>query len=111
MATVIDKTIHSKKPYSFTTEPSMMTRTLAHHFFEASAKRRHGDVRNDAKELAQNGTNDVNVVENGVNGYIGNGVPDDVLLINFRNPTVDVLKRNDLEIRSRFGKPFFLLKD
>ena len=103
-----------------------MTRTLAHHFFEASAKRRHGDVRNDAKELAQNGTNDVNVVENGVNGrvgngvnvvengvngYIGNGVPDDVLLINFRNPTVDVLKRNDLEIRSRFGKPFFLLKD
>ena len=81
MATIVGKTIHSTKPYSFSIEPWMFTKTLSHLFFEKQLE----------KQLA---------VKNGQNG-VAVDTDADVLLVNARNPTDDILKTPDLEILSR----------
>ena len=82
MATIIDKTIHSTKPYSFSIEPWMFTKTLSHLFFE----KQH-------RKLLE--------AENRRNGGVGDDGDDDVLLVNARNPSADILRRSELEFLSR----------
>ena len=81
MATIVGKTIHSTKPYSFSIEPWMFTKTLSHLFFEKQLE----------KQMA---------VKNGQNG-VAVDTDADVLLVNARNPTDDILRTPDLEILSR----------